>query len=86
MAIATGWKTEANVETLFGWLFSGAWAWILSKLGISPEEKLGRAAVTVDEDTKALQEVKKANEIENLNARISDDALRVQLGKSKRPD
>jgi hypothetical protein len=74
------------METIFGWLFSGAWAWILEKLGISIEEKLGRAQVTVDDDAKALQEVKKANEIENLNARIGDDALRVQLAKFKQPE
>jgi hypothetical protein len=74
------------VGTLLGWLFSGVWAWILSKLGISPEEKLGRAEVTVEQDDKALQEVKKADDIENLNARIGDDGLRLQLGKFKRPE
>jgi hypothetical protein len=46
---------------------------------MSDAQKLGRAQVTVEEDAKALQEVKKANDIENLNARIGDDALRVQL-------
>jgi hypothetical protein len=34
------------METLFVWLFSGAWAWFLGKIGMSPEEKLGRAEVT----------------------------------------
>jgi hypothetical protein len=42
--------------------------------------------MTVDDDAKALQEVKKANEIENLNARIGDDTLRVQLAKFRRPE
>ena len=33
------------METLFGWLFSGAWQWILGKLGMSTDQKLGRLQV-----------------------------------------
>jgi hypothetical protein len=67
-------------------VFSGLAQGFLSIFGMSDAQKLGRAQVTVDQDAKALQEVRKANEIENLNARISDDALRLRLGKFKRPD
>ena len=66
--------------------FSGLAQGFLSMFGMSDAQKLGRAQVTVDEDAKALREVKRADDIENLNARISDDALRLQLGKFKRPE
>jgi hypothetical protein len=67
-------------------VFAGIAQGFLAFFGMSDAQKLGRAEVTVDEDAKALQEVKKADEIENLNARISDDALRLQLARFKRPE
>ena len=66
--------------------FAGLAQGVLALFGMSDAQKLGRAQVTVDDDAKALQEVKKADEIENLNARIGDDALRLQLGRFKRPE
>jgi hypothetical protein len=45
-----------SMETLFSWLFSGAWAWFLGKIGMSAEEKLGRPEITTTVLTDDLTE------------------------------
>jgi hypothetical protein len=65
---------------------SGAVQGFLGLFGMSTAQKLGRVEVKEAGDEKLLQEVKKANDIEEINNRLGDDALRVQLGKFKRTD
>jgi hypothetical protein len=65
---------------------SGLVQGFLSLFGLSTAQKLGRAEVKLAGDEKLLQEVKKADDTDALDNRIGDSALRVQLGKFKRPD
>jgi hypothetical protein len=68
------------METIFGWLFSGAWAWFMGKIGMSPEEKLGRAEVTNAVLTNDLKEKTHEAEVFEAPARsepvVIDDMLK----------
>lgn len=67
-------------------LFSAAWQWLLGRFGMSDAQKLGRAEVTSATQGKIIQEVKKADETDALDARMSDDALKLRYSRFKRPD
>lgn len=67
-------------------MFSGLAQGFLALFGISDGQKLGRTEVKEAGDEQLLLEVKKANEVEAMDNRVGDDALRVQLSRFKRPD
>jgi hypothetical protein len=67
------------METFFGRLFSGAWQWLLGKLGMSDAQKLGRAEKTEETQAQVLTEVKEAHEIEDKNASARDAVIDAEL-------
>jgi hypothetical protein len=67
------------MEELFGWLFSGAWQWLLSKVGMSTDQKLGRAEVTIQDREAELKTEKDALDVENKVAGMSPDAVDAEL-------
>jgi hypothetical protein len=65
--------------TLFGWLFSGAWQWLLGKLGISTDQKLGRAEIQNQDLTTELKTEKDALDVENKVAGMSPATVDAEL-------
>ena len=66
--------------------FSGLAQGFLSLFGMSDAQKLGRAETKLSTDEKLLQEVKKADEVQSVDACLSDDALKLQFSRFKRPN
>jgi phosphopantetheine adenylyltransferase len=69
-----------------GGAFSGLAQGFLALFGMSTAQKLGRAETKLATDDKLLQEVKNADEVQSVDARLSDDSLKLQFSRFKRPD
>ena len=65
--------------SIIGWLFSGAWQWFLGKLGMSTDQKLGRAQVKNQDLTAELKTEKDALDVETKVAGMSPDAVDAEL-------
>lgn len=50
------------------------------------QQGVGAEKQIVTQQTAIIQEVKKADETDALDARMSDDALKLRLSRFKRPD
>lgn len=73
------------ISALLSSIFGALWNLILSKFGMSTEQKLGRAEVTEAVQSQTLQEVADAKKIDDTNSRLNVSALRVLAGQWKRP-
>jgi len=65
--------------SIIGWLFSGAWQWLLGKFGMSDAQKLGRTQVLNQDLTTELKTDKDALDVENKVAGMSDAAVDAEL-------
>jgi hypothetical protein len=61
--------------TLFGWLLSGAWEWLLGKIGMSTDQKLGRAEIENKDLAQSVKDFKNEMEIKKRPAGSDDDVV-----------
>lgn len=72
------------MDWFFGALLSGIWQAFLGKIGLSTDRKLGREEVIDEQQAKALKEVADAKRIDDINNRLSLDALKLRTHNWKR--
>jgi hypothetical protein len=61
--------------SLIGWLLSGAWQWLLGKVGMSTEQKLGRAEIENKDLAQSVKDYRNEMEIKNRPAGSDDDVV-----------
>lgn len=66
-------------------IFSGLWQAILSKFGMSSDQKLGRDEVIISEQKAIIEGIKNAQKIDADNTKLSDAELLQRTQQFQRP-
>jgi hypothetical protein len=65
-----------------GWLLSAIWQWLLGKIGLSSDQKLGRAEELNKQQAQTIQDIRLANEIKAEVDAMADSDIVKQLRAS----